>query len=158
MQTLGSYFNVLLMLVPTRWYKWNMEWASQLKRDPQMPVHTISLSMSRPLRWAKSIRNFVTAGKIGQSFLFYPYLLVYLIKWMKQIYSVWKKCRQTRDQTNGHLVDSNTLLVEWSSSSVKRSLYGLSRFEINECGIKSKILKTVYLNIPKFYDCIPLQN
>ena len=30
-----------------------------------------------------------------------------------------QECRQTRDRTNGHLVDSNTLLIELSSPSVK---------------------------------------
>ena len=32
-------------------------------------------------------------------------------------------CRQTRDRTNGHLVDSNTLLIEISSQSVKSVVY-----------------------------------
>ena len=31
--------------------------------------------------------------------------------------------RQTRDRTNGHLVDSNTLLIELSSPSVKSVVY-----------------------------------
>ena len=35
-----------------------------------------------------------------------------------------KECRQTRDQTNGYLVDSNTLLIELSSPSVKSVVYG----------------------------------
>ena len=30
-----------------------------------------------------------------------------------------QECRQTRDRTNGHLVDSNTLLIELSSQLVK---------------------------------------
>ena len=30
-----------------------------------------------------------------------------------------KECRQTRDRTNGHLVDSNTPLIELSSPLVK---------------------------------------
>ena len=34
-----------------------------------------------------------------------------------------QECRQTRDRTNGHLVDSNTLLIELSSSSVKCVVY-----------------------------------
>ena len=34
-----------------------------------------------------------------------------------------QECRQTRDRTNGHLVDSNTLLMELSSPSVKRGVY-----------------------------------
>ena len=33
------------------------------------------------------------------------------------------KCRQTRDQTNGHLVDGNTQLIELISPSVKSVLY-----------------------------------
>ena len=45
--------------------------------------------------------------------------------------------RQTRDRTNGHLVDSNSLLVELSSPSVKSVVYvradlrlmNLQRFE-----------------------------
>ena len=31
--------------------------------------------------------------------------------------------RKTRDRTNGHLVDSNTLLIELSSPSVKSVVY-----------------------------------
>ena len=34
-----------------------------------------------------------------------------------------QECRQTRDRTNGHLVDSNTLLIEFRSPSVKRVIY-----------------------------------
>ena len=34
-----------------------------------------------------------------------------------------QECRQTRDGTNGHLVDSNTLLIELSSPSVKSVVY-----------------------------------
>ena len=34
-----------------------------------------------------------------------------------------QECRQTRDRTNGHLVDSNTLLIELSSPSVKSVVY-----------------------------------
>ena len=30
-----------------------------------------------------------------------------------------QECRQTRDRTNGHLVGSNTLLIELSSQLVK---------------------------------------
>ena len=33
--------------------------------------------------------------------------------------SCMQECRQTRDQTNGQLVDSNTLLIELSSPLVK---------------------------------------
>ena len=33
--------------------------------------------------------------------------------------SCMQECRQTRDRTKGHLVDSNTLLIELSSPSVK---------------------------------------
>ena len=47
--------------------------------------------------------------------------------------------------------DSNTLLIELSSPSVKSGVYGYS---INKCGIKSKVLKNVYCNIPKFYDSL----
>ena len=34
-----------------------------------------------------------------------------------------QECRQTRDRTNGHLVDSNTLLIELNSPSVKSVVY-----------------------------------
>ena len=34
-----------------------------------------------------------------------------------------QECRQTRDRTNGNLVDSNTLLIELSSPSVKSAVY-----------------------------------
>ena len=34
-----------------------------------------------------------------------------------------KECRQTMDQTNDHLVDSNTLLIELSSPSVNSVVY-----------------------------------
>ena len=34
-----------------------------------------------------------------------------------------QECRQTRDRTNGHLVDSSTLLIELSSPSVKSVVY-----------------------------------
>ena len=34
-----------------------------------------------------------------------------------------QECRQTRDRTNGHLVDSYTLLMELSSPSVKSFVY-----------------------------------
>ena len=34
-----------------------------------------------------------------------------------------KECRQTRDRTNGHLVDSNTLRIELSSPSVNSVVY-----------------------------------
>ena len=34
-----------------------------------------------------------------------------------------QECRQTRDRTNGHLVDSNTLLIKLSSPSVKGVVY-----------------------------------
>ena len=34
-----------------------------------------------------------------------------------------QKCRQTRDRTNGHLVDSNTQLIEFSSPKVKSVIY-----------------------------------
>ena len=34
-----------------------------------------------------------------------------------------QECCQTRDRTNGHLVDSNTLLIELSSPSVKSVVY-----------------------------------
>ena len=64
-----------------------------------------------------------------------------------------QKCRQTRDRTNGHLVESYTLLIELSSPSVKSVVY-VSRFEINEFGTKSKVLINVYCNIPKFYDSL----
>ena len=48
-----------------------------------------------------------------------------------------QKCRQTRDRTNGHLVESKTLLIELSSPSAKSVVY-VSRFEINEFGTKTK--------------------
>ena len=34
-----------------------------------------------------------------------------------------QECRQTRDRTNGHLVDSHNLLIELSSPSVKSVVY-----------------------------------
>ena len=34
-----------------------------------------------------------------------------------------QECRQTRDRTNGHLVDSNTEMIELSSPSVKSVVY-----------------------------------
>ena len=34
-----------------------------------------------------------------------------------------QECRQTRTRANGDLVDSNTLLIELSSSSVKSVIY-----------------------------------
>ena len=34
-----------------------------------------------------------------------------------------QECRQARDRTNGHLVDSNTQLIELSSSSEKTVVY-----------------------------------
>ena len=34
-----------------------------------------------------------------------------------------QECRQTRDRTNGYFVDSNTLLIELSSPSVKSVVY-----------------------------------
>ena len=34
-----------------------------------------------------------------------------------------QECRQTRIRTNGHLVDSNALLIELSSPSVKSVVY-----------------------------------
>ena len=34
-----------------------------------------------------------------------------------------QECRQTRDRNNGHLVDSNTLLIELSNPSVKSVVY-----------------------------------
>ena len=34
-----------------------------------------------------------------------------------------QECRQTRARTNGHLIDSNTLLIELSSPSVKSVIY-----------------------------------
>ena len=34
-----------------------------------------------------------------------------------------QECRQTRDRTNGHLVDSYTLLFELSSQSVESAVY-----------------------------------
>ena len=34
-----------------------------------------------------------------------------------------QECRQARDRTNGHLVDSNTLLMELSSLSVNSVVY-----------------------------------
>ena len=34
-----------------------------------------------------------------------------------------QECRQTRDRTNGHLVDSNTLLIALGSLSVKSVVY-----------------------------------
>ena len=34
-----------------------------------------------------------------------------------------QECRQTRARTNGHLVDSNTLLIELSSPSGKSVIY-----------------------------------
>ena len=34
-----------------------------------------------------------------------------------------QECRQTRDRTNDHLVDSNTLLIELSNPSVKSVVY-----------------------------------
>ena len=34
-----------------------------------------------------------------------------------------QECRQTRDRTNDHLVDRNTLLTELSSPSVKSVVY-----------------------------------
>ena len=34
-----------------------------------------------------------------------------------------EECRQNRDRTNGHLVDSNTLLIELSKPSVKSGVY-----------------------------------
>ena len=34
-----------------------------------------------------------------------------------------QECRQTRDRTNDHLVDSHTLLIELSSPSVKSVVY-----------------------------------
>ena len=64
-----------------------------------------------------------------------------------------QKCRQTRDRTNGHLVESNTLLIELSSPSVKSVVY-VSKFDIHEFVTKSKVLINVYCNIPKFYDSL----
>ena len=64
-----------------------------------------------------------------------------------------QKCRQTRDRTNGHLVESSTLLIELSSPSVKSVVY-VSRFKINEFGTKYKVLINVYCNIPKFFDSL----
>ena len=57
---------------------------------------------------------------------------------MQQIYYVpicKNVVRPGIKRTNGHLVDSNS-------------------FEINEYGIKSKVLINVYCNIPKFYDSL----
>ena len=54
---------------------------------------------------------------------------------MQQIYYVCKNVVRPGHRTNGHLVDSN-------------------RFEINECGIKSKVLINIYCNIQKFYDSL----
>ena len=34
-----------------------------------------------------------------------------------------QECRQTRERNNGHLVDSNTLLIELGSLSVKSVVY-----------------------------------
>ena len=62
-----------------------------------------------------------------------------------------QECRQTRDRTNGHLVDSNTLLIELSNPSVKSVVYIKADLRLmvvalnqsfdnvyKDCGIKSK--------------------
>ena len=111
MQTLGSYFNVLLMLVPARCYMWNMEWASQLKRDPHMSIHTINSSVNLRLRWAKKYTKLCDCWKNRPAGITDKMNAADLL--------CMQECRQTRDRTNGHLVDSNTLLMELSNLSVK---------------------------------------
>ena len=44
-----------------------------------------------------------------------------------------QECRQTRDRTNGHLVDSYTLLMEVSSLSVKSFVYGKADLRFDKC-------------------------
>ena len=58
-----------------------------------------------------------------------------------------QECRQTRDRTNGHLVDSNTLLIELSSPLVKS-------VEVSNLRFIYVVLMNVYCNIPKFYNSI----
>ena len=54
-----------------------------------------------------------------------------------------QECRQTRDRTNGHLVDSNSQLIELSSPSVKSVVYAKADLR----------LMNVALN-PKFDKCL----
>ena len=58
-----------------------------------------------------------------------------------------QECRQTRDRTNGHLVDSNTLLIELSSPLVKS-------VEVSNLRFIYVVLMNVYCNIPKFYNSL----
>ena len=88
------------------YYKCNMEWGSQLKRDPQMPVHTKSSSISLLLRWAK---KYTLENRL-------KFFILSVIWWNELSKFILYECRQTRDRTNGHLVDSNTLLVEINST------------------------------------------
>ena len=49
-----------------------------------------------------------------------------------------QECRQTRDQTNGHLVDCNTLLIELSRPSVKRVVYVKADLRLMNVTLNSK--------------------
>ena len=50
-----------------------------------------------------------------------------------------EECRQTRDQTNGHLVDGNTLLIELSSPSVKSLVYVKADLRLMNVALKPKL-------------------
>ena len=50
-----------------------------------------------------------------------------------------QECLQTRDGTNGHLVDSNTQLIELSSLSVKSVVYVKADSRLMNVALSSKL-------------------
>ena len=50
-----------------------------------------------------------------------------------------QECRQTRDRINGHLGDSNTLLIELSSPSVKSVIYVKADLRLMNVALNLKV-------------------
>ena len=49
-----------------------------------------------------------------------------------------QECRQIRDQTNGHLVDSNAQLIELSSPSVKSTIHVKADLRLMNVALNTK--------------------
>ena len=87
-----------------------------VRLEPATSRSRVKHSTTEPLC---SLGNFLTAGKSRAKISNLSVSIGKINKMNTSNLLFMKECGQTRDQTNGHLVGSNTLLIELSNPSVK---------------------------------------
>ena len=80
----------------------------------------------------------MTAEKIGQCFPILSVSIGITDKMNAADLLCTHECCQTRDRTNGHLVDSSNLLIEIIRPSVKPVVYAKAYFRLMKVTLKSK--------------------